>query len=107
MEILTGTLFYVQLGNDATVADLKREIGAQQKLPCDCDRLIFVLLQNDESRVMSQDQDEVSLADCGVTDGSHIYLFFKPLDHDGSSSTTTTTTQTQSLVFPLHDPLLG
>jgi hypothetical protein len=64
VENLTGTLFYIQVGNDATLADLKREIEAQQKLP--------------------YGGDGVSLMDCGVQDGSHIYLFFNPLD-DGSS----------------------
>jgi hypothetical protein len=28
VENLTGTLFYIQVGNDATLADLKREIEA-------------------------------------------------------------------------------
>lgn len=90
VEILTGTLFYIQVENNASVADLKREIGAQQKLPCD--RLIL-LLSSDHSCPMSQDHDEVPLADCGVKDGSHIYLFFKPLD-DGS---------TQHSVFPIPE----
>ncbi|KAJ0054416.1 hypothetical protein Pint_02063 [Pistacia integerrima] len=92
VEILTGTLFYIQVANDATVADLKKEIESQQKLPCD--RLIL-LLDNDKSHLMSQDQDEVSLVDCGVKDGSHIYLFFNPID-DGSS---------QHLVYTLPDSL--
>lgn len=90
MEVLTGTLFYIQVANDATVADLKREIGGQQKLPRD--RLIL-LLNSDHSRPLSQDHDEISLADCGVKDGSHIYLFFKSLD-DGS---------TQHSVFPIPE----
>lgn len=81
VEVLTGTLFYIQVKNYATIGDLKKEIGSQQKLPCD--RMIL-LLDNDKSRLMSQDQDEVSLVDCGVKDGSHIYLFFNPLD-DGLS----------------------
>jgi len=33
VEILTGILFYIQLDNNATGADLKREIEAQQELP--------------------------------------------------------------------------
>lgn len=98
MENLTGTLFYIQVGNDATLADLKREIEAQQKLPCD--RLIL-FLDTDLSPLMTDDGDGdgdgVSLMDCGVQDGSHIYLFFNPLD-DGS---------THHFVFTWPDSLLG
>ncbi|KAB1226350.1 hypothetical protein CJ030_MR1G020567 [Morella rubra] len=81
VESLTGTLFYIQVGNDATLADLKREIEAQQELPFD--RLILILDTNC-SLLMSDDGDGVSLVHCGVQDGSHIYLFFSPLD-DGSA----------------------
>lgn len=95
MEILTGTLFYVQVENDATVADLKKEIESQQKLPCD--RLILLLDDDESHLMMSQEQDEVSLVECGVRDGSHIYLFFNPLD-DWSS---------QHLAFTLPDSLSG
>ena len=94
VENLTGTLFYIQVGNDATLADLKREIEAQQKLPCD--RLILIL-DNNCSRLMNTDGDGISLVDCGVQDGSHIYLFFTPLD-DGSN---------QHFVFSWPDCLLG
>ncbi|KAM3745065.1 hypothetical protein ACB098_06G098000 [Castanea mollissima] len=94
VENLTGTLFYIQVGNDATLADLKREIEAQQKLPCD--RLLLIL-NNNCSRLMNVDGDGISLVDCGVQDGSHIYLFFIPLD-DGSS---------QHFVFSWPDCLLG
>ncbi|KAL4620173.1 hypothetical protein ACB092_06G134700 [Castanea dentata] len=94
VENLTGTLFYIQVGNDATLADLKREIEAQQKLPCD--RLILIL-NNNCSRLMNVDGDGISLVDCGVQDGSHIYLFFIPLD-DGSN---------QHFVFSWPDCLLG
>ncbi|GMY18524.1 Ubiquitin domain containing protein [Fagus crenata] len=79
VENLTGTLFYIELGNDATLADLKKEIEDQQNLPSD--RLILILDTN-RSRRMNDDGDGVSLVDCGVQDGSHIYLF--PLD-DGST----------------------
>ncbi|KDP41157.1 hypothetical protein JCGZ_03651 [Jatropha curcas] len=82
VEILTGSLFYVQLGNDATVADLKREIGAQQKLPHD--RLILFLDNNQSRFINNEDGDGASLVDCGVLDGSHIYLFFNPPE-DGST----------------------
>ncbi|CAN1843726.1 hypothetical protein LINPERHAP1_LOCUS37227 [Linum perenne] len=75
VEIMTGTLFHVQVGDDATVADLKREIESQQKLPVD--RMILLL---GDDRL----DDGLALAECGVEDGSHVYLFFNPVD-DGSS----------------------
>ncbi|KAI4322535.1 hypothetical protein L6164_022219 [Bauhinia variegata] len=80
VENLIGALFYAQLDNDATVADLKREIDTQQKLPFD--RLILILdADADRSPLMSKEhEDRSSLVDCGVQDGSHIYLFFNPLD---------------------------
>ncbi|KAK9922524.1 hypothetical protein M0R45_030986 [Rubus argutus] len=73
VENLTGTLFHVQVGNDATVADLKREIETQQKLPYD--------------------------------HGSHIYIFFYPLDDHGSSSFSSSATHRFVLNWP--DSLLG
>ncbi|KAE9616818.1 hypothetical protein Lal_00034296 [Lupinus albus] len=82
VENLTGTLFYVQVGNDATIEDLKKEIETQQKLPCD--RLILVL-DADRSPLMRKDEEKVSLVDCGVQDGSHIYLFFIPLDNESEN----------------------
>lgn len=80
VENLTGTLFYIQLGNDATVAELKREIEAQEKLPCD--RLILILDTNLGCDPIHDDGGGVSLVDYGVQDGSHIYIFFNPLDLD-------------------------
>lgn len=94
VENLTGTLFYIQVGNDATLADLKREIEAQQKLPFD--RLILIR-GTDLRPLMTDDGDGVSLMDCGVQDGSHIYLFFNPLD-DGS---------THNFVFTWPESFLG
>ncbi|GLT96771.1 hypothetical protein SLE2022_143710 [Rubroshorea leprosula] len=92
VEILTGTLFYVHVGSDATIGDLKREIGSQQNLPHD--RLILILDTNqspmnggdeEDGASLSDDgaslsDDGASLSDCGVKDGSHIYLFFSPVD---------------------------
>ncbi|TKY66954.1 midnolin-A isoform X1 [Spatholobus suberectus] len=79
VENLTGTLFYIQVGNDATVEDLKKEIEAQQKLPCD--RLILVL-DADHCLLMSKEEENASLIDCGIQEGSHIYLFFNPINDD-------------------------
>lgn len=82
LEIITGALFYVQVKNDATVADLKREIEALQKIPYN--RLILVPDNNDHRPLLKNNDEEekVSLIDCGLKDGSHIYLFFVPLDED-------------------------
>ncbi|XP_057785836.1 uncharacterized protein LOC131025618 [Salvia miltiorrhiza] len=71
-EILTGSLFYVEVGADATVGDLKKEIGKQENLPGD--RLILLL---DAEERYSLDKDEASLKDYGVEDSSHIYIFFQ------------------------------
>ncbi|KAL7000169.1 hypothetical protein U1Q18_001319 [Sarracenia purpurea var. burkii] len=81
VEILTGTLFYIQVKENATVADLKKEIGAQENLPSD--RLILILGGVNLSCLMIE--NELSLVDYGVQDGSHVYLFFDPLN-DGSSN---------------------
>lgn len=75
IEIFTGKLFYIKVGEDATLADLKTEIEAQEKFPCD--RIILILHTN------LMNENEVSLVDYGVQDGSHIYLFFYPLN-DGA-----------------------
>ncbi|KAL5794045.1 hypothetical protein ACOSP7_002639 [Xanthoceras sorbifolium] len=85
VEILIGTLFYIQVGDDATVADLKKEIAAQEKLPCD--RLILVLDSGNDDQerpILTDDQDGDSLVDCGVKDGSKIYLFFKSIDDEST-----------------------
>nr|KYP50348.1 hypothetical protein KK1_027936 [Cajanus cajan] len=81
VENLTGTLFYIQVSNDATMEDLKREIEVQQKLPCD--RLILVL-DADHCFLMNKEEEKTSLVDCGIQDGSHIYLFFNPVDEDSN-----------------------
>lgn len=78
VEILTGRLFFVEIQDDATVADLKKEIGFQEQLPFD--RLIL-LVDGTESFLMNE--NERSLQDYGIKDGSHVYLFFDSVD-DGS-----------------------
>lgn len=94
VQNLTGTLFYVQLGNDATVGDLKREIETLHNLPCD--RLILVP-DSHRCPLMTTDKEGTLLVDCGVQDGSHIYLFLNPLDDDSCNH----------FVFTLPDFLLG
>ncbi|QCD87909.1 hypothetical protein DEO72_LG3g2450 [Vigna unguiculata] len=80
VENLTGTLFYIEVKNDATIEDLKKEIETQQKLPGD--RFILVLHAHNESLIMGKEQEKLSLFDSGIQDESHIYLFFTPLNHD-------------------------
>ncbi|XAR68086.1 hypothetical protein NMG60_11003094 [Bertholletia excelsa] len=82
VEILTGPLFYVDVGENATVAELKKEIGSQQEVPTD--QVILILYAGDLSRLITE--NDLSLAEYGVGDGSHLYLFFHPLNN-GSSTT--------------------
>ncbi|OVA11142.1 Ubiquitin supergroup [Macleaya cordata] len=85
VEIMTGALFYVDVDDNATVADLKREIGSQEKLPVD--RIIIILVHHNENNNQSVRliDDRGLLVDCGIRDGSHIHLCFTPVDHDGGS----------------------
>ncbi|EYU32795.1 hypothetical protein MIMGU_mgv1a020662mg [Erythranthe guttata] len=76
-ELLTGSLFYVEVKEDDTVGDLKREIGDQENLPTD--RLIFILDDFYNNRTL-MDNNETPLKDYGVRDSSHIYIFFEPAD---------------------------
>ncbi|KAI3412673.1 Ubiquitin-like domain-containing protein [Psidium guajava] len=82
VEILTGALFSADVPGEGTVADLKQEIGAQQKLPRD--RLILLLCGGDRSDPIKDDEDGARLVDVGIRDGSHVYLFFKLVDPDDS-----------------------
>lgn len=90
VENLTGTLFYVEVGNEATVEDLKREIEAQAKLPCD--RLI-VIVDDVCWPLITKDDEKESLVDFGIQDGSHVYIFFSPVDDES----------TKHFVFSLPD----
>ncbi|XP_022136124.1 uncharacterized protein LOC111007894 [Momordica charantia] len=81
VENLTGSLFHIQVKDDATVSDLKAEISAHHNNDLPSDRLIFIADDN-PGRPISKDDDGFSLVDCGVKDGSHIYIFFHPLDHE-------------------------
>ncbi|GFP92692.1 hypothetical protein PHJA_001413400 [Phtheirospermum japonicum] len=78
-EIITGTLFFVEIDEDATVRDLKKKIGNQENLPIE--RLILLLDADDQQRRL-MDKDDSSLKSYGAQDWSHIYIFFGPLDHD-------------------------
>ncbi|KAK4434501.1 hypothetical protein Salat_0612900 [Sesamum alatum] len=80
-EILTGSLIYVEVGEDATVGDLQKKIGEQENLPTG---RLMLMLDGDERFLLNR--TDVCLKDYGVRDSSHIYIFFKPLDHDPSST---------------------
>lgn len=84
-EILTGSLFYVEVGDDATVGDLKKEIEKQENLPGN--RLMLLL---DSEKCYLLDKDEASLKYYGVEDSSHIYIIFKPHDCIASSASPST-----------------
>ncbi|KAK4387536.1 hypothetical protein Sango_2360200 [Sesamum angolense] len=83
-EILTGSLFFVEVEDNATVGDLKKKIGEQEHLPT---RRLILILNADERLLLNG--NDVCLKDYGVQDSSHIYIFFKPLDHDTPSSPST------------------
>ncbi|RVW68437.1 APO protein 4, mitochondrial [Vitis vinifera] len=83
VEILTGKFFYIEVGDDGKVADLKRVIGDQENLPDD--RLILILYNNEDNQGVLMKEDDTSLVDYGVQDGSLLYLFFSlPPPDDGS-----------------------
>ncbi|KAK3006857.1 hypothetical protein RJ639_016839 [Escallonia herrerae] len=69
VEILTGKVFNIQVDKDATVAELKREIEAQEDLPNN--RLILMFKGSLLNR------NEASLVEYGVGEGSH--NFRKPI----------------------------
>lgn len=75
-DIMTGKLFYIQEEDNATVADLERERerGIQE-----------VILMLDDNPKCLMDKNDVSLTVYGVQDGSHIYIFFDPLDDDSNN----------------------
>ncbi|KAM7269812.1 hypothetical protein ACFE04_025309 [Oxalis oulophora] len=77
VEILSGSLFYIQVENNATIADLKNEIGIQQKLPVDR-MVLFLDDKNQAPGSMIKEEDSTLLIDCGFKEESHIYLFFSP-----------------------------
>ncbi|XXG54473.1 hypothetical protein AAC387_Pa03g2341 [Persea americana] len=69
MEILTGKLFHVQIDQSATVKELKKKIAMQEALP----EYRLILVQRSGPPIK---EDQSSLADYGVKEGSHIYVFF-------------------------------
>ncbi|KAL6504402.1 hypothetical protein OROGR_026325 [Orobanche gracilis] len=109
-EILTGSLFYVEIEEDATIQNLKNKIGNQEHLPTG--RLILMLDADDERYLL--DNDEISLKDYGVQDGSHIYIFFQlpddkpsdtpPVSPSSGSTSSQDSTSTKSPITPVTPP---
>lgn len=73
IEILTGRLLHVEIEGSATLGDLKKEIAKQvESIPIPENRLLLV--HSHGWRLMMDDQ--ISLSDYGLGDGSCIYLLF-------------------------------
>ncbi|KAI4297008.1 hypothetical protein L6164_036920 [Bauhinia variegata] len=81
VENMMGTLFYVQVDKDATIADLKREIEAHQNLP---GHRIILILDTDHGALVNKEEEKALLVDHGVQDGSLIYIFFTPFDNQST-----------------------
>ncbi|CAD5187022.1 unnamed protein product [Musa acuminata subsp. malaccensis] len=69
VEILTGRFFHVEVEDDATVGSLKKAIASKEMFQ---EQRLVLMLSN--GRLLRDDQ--CALAECGVVDGSIIYLFF-------------------------------
>ncbi|GAA0185030.1 hypothetical protein Leryth_023309 [Lithospermum erythrorhizon] len=104
VEILTGTMFYIQVENNATVSDLKRAIEAQEKHRYD--RLILILKLVLSCIIMNE--DDYPLTTYGVGDSSHIYLFFfPPPDDDGGALPHFLLNSTESIMDSQVSPITG
>jgi len=73
VEIITGRLFYIDIEEEATVESLKKEIASKESL--EESRLVLV---HRDGEVIANDQ--CTLKDCQVFNGTVIYLFFKPIE---------------------------
>ncbi|KAF5178047.1 hypothetical protein FRX31_032359 [Thalictrum thalictroides] len=71
VEVLTGTLFYIQVDDGATIGDLKREIGVHEKVSLDR----FILVHHDHYLM---DDNGALVIDYGVQEGSHLHLCYTP-----------------------------
>ncbi|KAK4727354.1 hypothetical protein R3W88_032271 [Solanum pinnatisectum] len=65
------------------MADLKKEIRIQEKLP---ENHLILMLDTGHGDSIILNDHEISLVDYGVTDGSHFYLFFQLPDDDNNNS---------------------
>ncbi|XP_051150859.1 uncharacterized protein LOC127265196 [Andrographis paniculata] len=101
-EVLTGTSFYVEVGEDATVGDLKKEIGQQENLPVD---RLTLMVGTDPCSML--DNDIAPLEDYGIQESSHIYIFFEPVEHDSPSASfpqEATSSPNESISSSKEDP---
>ncbi|WOK99735.1 hypothetical protein Cni_G08447 [Canna indica] len=73
IEILTGRFFYIEIGDEATVESLKKEIARKEEEEVEESRL---LLMHSSGRLLKD--DNTALAKYGCRDGSILYLFFCP-----------------------------
>ncbi|VVB07408.1 unnamed protein product [Arabis nemorensis] len=78
VEIITGTFIDTVVSENATVKQLKEKISTEVKLPVR--RLILVFGNEEERRMLMDDEDEIMLRDLGMREDSHMYLFIKNLD---------------------------
>ena len=73
VEVITGSLFYIDIAEEATVESLKKEIASQESL--EESRLVLV---HRNGEVIANDQ--YTLKDCQVFNGTIVNLFFKPIE---------------------------
>ncbi|KAK4722884.1 hypothetical protein R3W88_013117 [Solanum pinnatisectum] len=76
VEIMMGTIFHIQVGDNATVLDLKIAIHNQENVPAN--RILLLLDIGDDHLLMNDDQK--ALGEYGVQDGSRFQLIFKPYE---------------------------
>jgi len=81
IQILTGTLFHIRVAKDTSVADLKKEISNQEKLP---ENRLILMLDTGHAESIILNEDEISLVDYVVTDGSHFNLLFQLPDNNNN-----------------------
>ncbi|GAB2274881.1 hypothetical protein Dimus_009652 [Dionaea muscipula] len=100
VEILTGSLFYIQVDDDASLADLKREIADQENFLVGG---LVLYLYDDQSGLMIG--DNLHLKEFGVCDSSHIYLLFTPLD-DADEENDVSSAHLDPCFAMIDDPLV-
>lgn len=71
VEVFTGPLFHLEVKDDATVGELKKEIAKQENLPRE--KMLLAQVTRDQ-QVMAN--DAARLTDYGVRDGSLICIYF-------------------------------
>uniref|UniRef100_M1A2J1 Ubiquitin-like domain-containing protein n=1 Tax=Solanum tuberosum TaxID=4113 RepID=M1A2J1_SOLTU len=76
VEIMMGTIFHIQVGDNATVLDLKIAIHNQENVPAN--RSLLLLDIGDDHLLINDDQKPLS--EYGVQDGSRFQLIFKPFE---------------------------